>query len=340
MKNAARSLIALQSELYRADVPRQRCIHGTTTRKTASKDLEKAHGFLHMRLLVWFVSFGSACLLPLSAQTANSAQRSADETVPIYKVTVVQRALQAVNFERHGGATHVDLKGTVLLPQAEGDAKVEVKNGYTSIDANFKHLEPPTQFGTEFLTYVLWAITPDGKSINLGEVIPDGSNKATMHVTCPYSTFGLLVTAEPYFSVPYPSDVVVMESFVRPDTVGRVEQVRAKYDLMPRGQYTLNIKPKDLPSANMKTDTGVGMNQYEAILELYQARNAVQIAKADGAATAAPDGFNRAQQYLDNAEATYAGKKDFNSVINSARQAVQAASDARAIAMRQKAAAR
>jgi len=292
-----------------------------------------------MRLSISFILLGLVSLLPLSAQTAADVTSPADSTVPIYKVTVVQRALQAVNFERHGGATHVDLKGTVLMPQAEGDAKVDVKNGYTAIDATFKHLEPPTQFGTEFLTYVLWAITPDGKSINLGEVIPDGSNRATMHVTSPYSTFGLLVTAEPYFSVPYPSDVVVMESYVRPDTVGRVEQVRAKYDLLPRGQYTLNIKPKDLPSAHMQSESGVGMKQYEAILELYQARNAVQIAKADGAASAAADTFNRAQQYLNDAEAAYAGKKDYNSVTNSARQAVQAASDARAIAMRKKAAA-
>ncbi len=290
-----------------------------------------------MRLPVWLFSFGLVGLLSLSGQIAVGAQDSQEQSVPIYKVTVVQRALQAVNFERHGGATHVDLKGTVLMPKADGDAKVGVKNGYTAIDANFKHLEPPTQFGTEFLTYVLWAITPDGKSINLGEVIPDGSNKAVMHVTSPYSTFGLLVTAEPYFSVPYPSDVVVMESYVRPDTVGRVEQVRAKYDLLPRGQYTLNIKPKDLPSANMKSDTGVGMKEYEAILELYQARNAVQIAKADGAADAAADTFGRAQQYLNDAEAAYAGKKDYNSVTNNARQAVQAASDARAIAMRKKA---
>ena len=289
-----------------------------------------------MRPLAFVVSLGVMILLPLYGQ--NTAGQH-DETVPIYSVTVVQRALQAVNFERHGGPTHLDLKGTVLMPKAEGDAKVTVKNGYTAVDASFKHLEPPTQFGTEFLTYVLWAITPNGKSINLGEVIPDGSDKASMQVTSPYSTFGLLITAEPYFSVPYPSDVVVMESFVRPDTVGRVEQVRAKYDLLPRGQYTLNIKPKDLPSAGMKSDTGVGMREYEAILELYQARNAVQIAKADGAGTAAADTLAKAEQYLNDAENAYAGKKDYNAVTNSARQAVQAASDARSITMRQKAAA-
>lgn len=291
-----------------------------------------------MRLFAWFVSFSLVGVLPLSAQTSADAQSSQNHSVPIYNVTVVQRALQAVNFKRHGGSTPLGLKGTVLMPEAEGNVKVDVKNGYTALDANFKHLEPPTKFGTQFLTYVLWAITPDGKSINLGEVIPDGSNKASMHVTSPYSTFGLLITAEPYFSVPYPSDLVVMESYVLPNTVGRVEEVQAKYALMPRGQYTLHVQPKDLASANMKPESGgVSMKEYEAILDLYQARNAVQIAKADGAADAAPDTFTRAQQYLDKAEAAYAGKRNYNSVTDSARQAVQAASDARAIAMRKKA---
>jgi hypothetical protein len=289
-----------------------------------------------MRLLAPPILCAALGLSPLFAQAPAASSPPPERTVPIYQVTVVQRSLQAVNFQRHSGQTRVDLKGTVLLPKAEGEAKVEVKNGYTAVDANFKHLNPPTRFGTEFLTYVLWAITPDGRAINLGEVIPDGSDRAGMRVTCPYSTFGLLVTAEPYFSVPYPSDVVVMESSVRPDTVGRVEEVQAKYDLLPRGQYTLHVKPKDLPSAAMKAPTGVSMNEYEAVLELYQARNAVQIAKADGAAQAAGDTLQKAQGYLDDAESAYT-KKNYGGVTNSARQAVQAASDARAIAMHKKA---
>ena len=263
-----------------------------------------------------------------------AAQESRDRTVPIYSVTVVQRALKAVNYQRRSGPTYVDLKGTVLLPKAQGQAKVEVKNGYTAVDAEFKHVGPPAQFGTEFLTYVLWAITPDGRSINLGEVIPDGSNKARMKVTCPASTFGVLVSAEPYFSVPYPSDVVVMENIIRADTVGRVEDIEAKYELMPRGQYTLNIKPQELASAHMNTPPGVSMQEYEAVLELYQARNAVQIARADGAERFAGDTFAKAEQLLNQAELEYARKSDLNGATNLSRQAVQAATDARAIALR------
>jgi hypothetical protein len=267
------------------------------------------------------------------------SQTPENRTSPIFRVTVVQRSLKAVNFQHRSGPTRIDIKGTVLFPKAEGDARVEVKNGYTQIDANFKHIDPPTQFGGEFLTYVLWAITPDGRAVNLGEIISDASNKAKMRVTCPYSTFGILVTAEPYFSVPYPSDVVVMEGVVRPDTVGRVEDVEAKVDLLPRGQYTLHIQARDLASARMKAEPKVSMTEYEQLLTLYQARNAVQIARADGAAEFAADTLSRAQQLLDEAEAQRAKKAPFNTVTTTARQAVQAAADARAITLHKKAAA-
>jgi hypothetical protein len=152
-----------------------------------------------------------------------------------------------------------------------------------------------------------------------------------MQVTSPESTFGLLLTAEPYFSVQYPSDVVAVESSVRPDTVGRVEEVKAKYELMPRGQYTLNVQAAQLASAKMKTKPGVSMEEYEAVVKLYQARNALQIARADGAG----ETLDKARTYLNQAESFYAGK-NFKGVIDSSRQAVQAASDARTIAMRGK----
>src|SRR3954468_23694624 len=287
------------------------------------------------QLFTLFITPGLVSLAPLFAQAPPNAQDQGNRTVPIYRLTVVQRALEAVNFQSHSGPTRIDFKGTVLLPKAEGEAKVEVKNGYTEINANFKHLDPPTKFGTEFLTYVLWAITPEGRGINLGEVVADSSNKASMRVTCPYSTFGLLVTAEPYFSVPYPSDVVVLESAVRPTTIGRLEQVQAKYELLPRGQYTMNIQASQLASAEMKKQPSVSMDQYEAIVALYQARNAVQIARADGAGQAASDTLTKAQSYLGQAETAYT-QKNYRNMTDSARQAVEAASDARTIAMRQK----
>ena len=286
-----------------------------------------------MRMLVVLSLAG---LMPLCAQPPQTPPPGATSghSVPIFHVTVIERTLKAVNYQRRAGPTQIDMKGTVLLPKAEGNVTVEVKSGYTELNASFRRVEPPTQFGTEFLSYVVWAITPDGRAVNLGELIPDGSNKAKMRVTCPYSTFGLLVTAEPYLSVPYPSDVVVMENVVRPDTIGHVEDIEAKAELLPRGQYTLHIKPKDLASAQMKQDMGVSMPEYEAILALYEARNAVQIAQADGADKYAGDSLAKARAYLADAEAQYVRKIDFDNVTTTAHRAVQAASDARVIALR------
>ena len=56
-------------------------------------------------------------------------------------------------------------------------------------------------------------------------------------MTTELQVFGLVVTAEPYFAVSRPSDVVVMENVVRPDTVGKIEVIDAKYELLQRGQY-------------------------------------------------------------------------------------------------------
>jgi Domain of unknown function (DUF4398) len=286
-----------------------------------------------LRLVFCCIAAGSWALA--FAQAPPAPQPPSKDSVPIYSITVVRRALDAVNFQRHSGPTNIDMKGTVLLPKAEGRASVEVKNGYTKIDLNLKKVDPPTRFGREFLTYVLWAITPEGKAINLGQVIPGGSDKASMQVTTAYSTFGLLVTAEPYFAVPYPSDVVILESAVRPDTIGKVEEVKANYQLLPRGQYTLHVQASQLASADMKNQPGVSMEQYEAVSTLYQARNAVQIAQADGASKAAASTIAKAQDYLTQAQAAY-GQKDFKKTTDAARQAVEAASDARSIAMRQK----
>src|SRR5580658_7155088 len=139
---------------------------------------------------------------------------------PIYRVTVVSRSLEAVNYEHRGGPTTIDFQGTVLLPKAKGQAIVESKRGRVAVDAKIEHLEPPTIYGPEYLTYVLWAISPEGRPRNLGEVLVDSSNKSHLTVTSEMQAFALIVIAEPYYSVTLPSDVVVAENVVRPDTIG------------------------------------------------------------------------------------------------------------------------
>src|SRR5262249_21838048 len=123
--------------------------------------------------------------------------------------------------------------------RAKGHAKVETKRGFSDIDAHFAALEAATKFGSEYLTYVMWAVTPEGRATNLGEVLLNGDD-SKLHVTTDLQAFALIVTAEPYFAVSQPSDVVVLENDVRPETIGAVERVEAKYELLKRGSYVMN----------------------------------------------------------------------------------------------------
>jgi flagellar motor protein MotB len=262
---------------------------------------------------------------PGRAQSAAENGRAA-----IFHVTVIERTVRAVNYQYRSGATQIDLRGTVLLPPAKGEATVESKAGRTEIDVKVDHLESAQKFGTGYLTYVLWAISPEGHPKNLGELIPGSSDRANTHVTTDLQAFGLIVTAEPYSAVRQPSDVVVMENQIRPDTIGKSEPIDAKYELLPRGHYTFTI-----PDAGQAQPEGpkVSMGRYEATLEVYQAQNAVQIAQSLGAEQYAPDVMRKANELLVQAQTLNGQKADRAAVVMSAREAAQTAEDARLIAL-------
>jgi flagellar motor protein MotB len=253
------------------------------------------------------------------------------QQVPIYSVTVTERTVKAISYQYRNGPTQIDFRGTVLLPDAKGDAVVESKAGRTEIDAHVDHLPAPTRFGHEYLTYVLWAITPEGHPKNLGEMLAGSSDKAHLKVTTDLQAFGLIVTAEPYAAVRQPSDVVVLENQVRPDTIGTIEPIQVRYELMPRHGYTYNI-PADAKAAEGNGPM-VSMSDYETTLEIYQALNAVQIAQAAGAQRYAPDVMSKAQQELQNAQGLQSRKVDKSLVIAAAREAAQTAEDARALTL-------
>ena len=181
---------------------------------------------------------------------------------------------------------------------------------------------------------MLWALTPDGRPHNLGEVVAGASDKASLRVTTDLQAFALIVTAEPYSAVRLPTDVVVMENAVRPDTTGNIEEVQANYELLPRGQYTWNV-PSDLGSA-AANGPKVSMPEYETLLELYQAQNAVGIARAANAERYAPNTIAKAQQLLDTAQQLHDSRSDRHRVIMNARQAAEIAEDARLIAEQRK----
>jgi outer membrane protein OmpA-like peptidoglycan-associated protein len=267
--------------------------------------------------------------LPLLCQQRDSSPGPA----PIYRVTVVERTMKAINYQYRNGPTNIDFHGTVLLPKAKGEAIVESRQGRTEIDARFENLTTPQAFGREYMTYVLWAITPEGRPRAIAEIVPNSSNKASVRVTTDLQAFGLMITAEPYSAVHQPSDVVVAENAVRADTVGKIEQIDAKYELMPRGHYTWQVS--DALNAELANAPRVSMRKYEALVELYQAQNAVAIARNAHADQYASDTFGKAQQLLTEAEQLNANKSvDSHRVVESAREAAQTAEDARLIAER------
>ena len=277
----------------------------------------------HVKKITIALLIGCAAL---SAQTAEeraeNANRAASGQVPIYRVTVTERTAKAISYQHRSGATKIDFGGTALMPKAHGEAKVESKKGYIEIEVEFRDMQEATQFGAEYLTYVLWAITPEGRTSNLGEILRGDGTSGKLNVTTELQVFGLLVTAEPYFAVSRPSDVVVMENVVRADTVGKIEPIDAKYELLQRGQYEHLANVLDL-KVNGKTP-----------LELYEARNAVNIARKSGADRFAADTFQKAESNLKQAEAYKARNAGSKAVTMTARQAVQIAEDSRAIAVK------
>ncbi len=274
----------------------------------------------------------------LSAQIANPTQKAPQEENsqeqsqspsqqknPVFRVQVVSRTIQAVSYRNRSGWTKVDFQGTALAPKANGQAEVNSRKGYMQVKATVKKLPTATSFGNEYLTYVLWAITPDGRAKNLGELLINNDGNADIDVTTDLQSFGLIVTAEPYFAVTQPSDVVVMENIIRKDTKGKFEEVDAKYQLLPRGIYTAQ-----LPSGReepMQMDKKVP-------LELYEARNAILLSRAAGADKFATEVFQNAQNLLNQAQRYQDRKAGDKPVIMTSREAVQKAEDARIISIR------
>jgi len=179
----------------------------------------------------------SAALAQSQPQQTVGTQSQDNQSTTLYRVTMVARTTKAINYGHLSGATRIDFRGTPLLPQAKGQARVESKRGAVKVQAQFEKMQPAAQFGPEYLTYVLWAIDPVGRATNLGEALLQGG-KSKVDASAELQSFALIVTAEPYFAVMQPSDVVVMENIVRPDTAGKIEEIDAKFDLLQRGQYS------------------------------------------------------------------------------------------------------
>lgn len=275
---------------------------------------------------VYMLALAGLLSMSAVAQTSSGTMVAANSaaTTNGYRAVVISRDVQAINYLHKGGATEVNFTGTPLLPAADGKAKVRSKRGTLEVEAQFGNLQKPTSFGTEYLTYVLWAISPEGRAVNLGELLIGNDDRSKLTATTDLQTFALIVTAEPYYAVRQPSNVVVLENVVRADTKGSSEPVQAKYELMERGGY--------IPSGYKFDPVVLSAN---LPLEFYEARNALRIAKSEGADIYAAESYQHAVEQMNRVDGFAAQKHiEKKPLIAASRQAVQTAEDARQIAVK------
>jgi len=272
------------------------------------------------------ITLAVALTLAASAQAQAQTQAPADSgnPTPTFRTNVVSRTTRAVSYRHRSGSTKIDFQGTDLMPSAAGEAKVESKRGTLAVEAEFSGLDRPTSFGNEYLTYVLWAISPEGRPVNIGEVLVGDNHRSKLEVTTDLQAFAMIVTAEPYYAVRRPSNLVVLENSIRPDTVGATEVVDAKFELIDRGGYIPTGYKFDPVILNAKLP-----------LEFFEARNALRIAKSSGAERYAAPSYEKAVNQMNEADALATGKhENKKSLVALSREVVQTAEDAREIAVK------
>jgi outer membrane protein OmpA-like peptidoglycan-associated protein len=276
------------------------------------------------------VKIASACLALTGlfgiGTAAALGQAPAPAATPAATGTV-SRTTKAVNYRRAGGSTKIDFQGTELMQQANGEAKVQNKGNRIEIEARFVGFDEATKFGLEYLTYVLWAVSPQGRAVNLGEVVLKSGAGEVKAIT-DMQTFGMIVTAEPYFAVTQPGNTVVLENVFNSATLGKVENIDASFELLGRGIYS---------SSNTKIENAIFGIDRKTPLELFEARNAVRIAHIALADKYAPATLTKAEQQLRTAEEVYARKSDRKSVEAAAREVVGTAEEARVMSVKKKA---
>ena len=297
---------------------------------------------LHRSLLTAVLS--SALVFTAAAQTSNTdsdqpqEQQNQDqqnqiqltpmEQTPVYRVQVVESSTDAVDY-RHHASSEVKMIGTELNPRITGEADVKSETGRVSIDAKLEHLQLPETYGQQYLTYVLWAITPEGRPSNLGELIPKGDGHAALHATTNLQAFGLIVTAEPYFAVTAPSNLIVANNLITQKTEGWAQPIHTKFETLNRTEYTADIAASDLPASMANHD--------KVPLQLLEARNAVAIAKASGADQYASSALSKSEEFLAKGEDYLNRKQPETAIATVARYATQQAEDARLLSLRDKA---
>jgi outer membrane protein OmpA-like peptidoglycan-associated protein len=240
------------------------------------------------------------------------------------QTNVISRTTPAVNYGHRHSNSQIDFRGTDLMPAANGRADVRSNRGVMEVKAEFGELQNPATFGTEYLTYVLWAISPEGRPLNLGEVLLGDNHRSKLDVTTNLQAFAMIVTAEPHYAVRRPSNVVVLENAITSETNGTVEPVEAKYELIGRGGYI----PTGYTFDPVVLDSRLP-------LEFFEARNAVRIARSEGAEQYARESYGNAVRQMKEADALAMRKRmNKRELISVSREVVQTAEDATEISMK------
>jgi outer membrane protein OmpA-like peptidoglycan-associated protein len=274
------------------------------------------------------VKLASASLALIGILGLWAAPALAQAPSPASLTPSVSRTTKAVNYRRAGSSTNITFQGTELMSGASGEARVQSKSNRIEINASFMGLDEATKFGLEYLTYVLWAVSPGGRAVNLGEVVLKAGGAQVKAIITDMQTFGMIVTAEPYFAVTQPGNTVVLENVFGPATLGKVENIDASYELLGRGIYS---------SSNTKIENAIFGIDRKTPLEVFEARNAVRIAHIALADKYAPSMVGKAEQQLRGMEEAYAQHRDRKSVEAAAREVVGTAEEARVMAVKQKA---
>jgi len=265
-----------------------------------------------------------ACFVLLCSAAVAAAGQGQPAASPSSNVS---RTTKAVNYRLRNDAVKIDFRGTELMQNASGEAKVTGKKSSVEIEAKFEGLDDPTKLGLEYLALVLWAVSPEGRAVNLGELVVDHNSSRVKAIT-DMQTFGMIVTAEPYFAVNQPGNMVIMENVVTASTVGRQENIEAKYELLGRGTYA---------STNTHIQDAIFGIDRKTPRVLFEARNAVRIAHLTAAEKYAASITAKADQQLKQAEEAYVQKKDKSTVETLARETVGTAEEARVMAVKQRA---
>ena len=280
----------------------------------------------------WF-RLNSLVLLIVASAMVSAAD--AQQTVPLRVIEVKEPGGEILSYRHLAPSTEIHMRGTRLAPKAQINVKIGSRPGFVELDINrggISGLEPANKLGKDFLTYVLWAVSVDGKASNLGEITFEDQRPIPVNLTTPYQTFWLMVTAEPNYAVVDPSAQVVLYSVKQaPKAENAALPIRgdlhffthyAEYETAPGGEVA------GIPN------------------QLLQARKAVELASKSGVLAGGGkrnanvkeeaytyEAIQQARTFLALSEAAYQKNPKDQAVVQFARTSAQSAENARALAM-------